>query len=745
MKYYRSLIYTLISCCLFLNSPTVCADDSQAADRETARLTAKILIGQLKKKLITTPIEKGIILTELSSNKKQYHRTAESKALIKMFVQQTLEKKFHHDVEEILKSLNANLREGNTSWFTAQDRSSFMLFPKTAVLDSLDNNFSKIYSSERRKACNAQWKNLTMNVYPTENEFISMESRELYDLLLRRILTKQQESLFEESERYLKTEFINPIIDDAQAQLNQQIKILSESTGGTAKLPAEIEAAVHNELEKNRRSLRKKKANKKIGNKVYAVFKMVEDKVAYRAKDIAAAKFSQYLKDSSFPINAASIKRAIDGDIYSHLTTDQSFSICTQKYEDEITGKAVANYLLDIADSNGKFRVFLTRLLVDGQQVHEEAQALIKRSLTKGFSQARQLVANGQMNDFFMPLQSGKWSLPNALIEREFYNSGPITRLNTLDLKGISAGTFNKDLLIEETKEAINQAIEKIGVEGRRAMKGQYSIVDSLEQQIFVGIDKLKIRDANSIARTMLTFFKKESSLVAFEDVSDTQKIVAFYKKRIYNTWQQKRKQLVWPENKGLPENHTEKYKVLFAAIEADIVRRVKAIMHNEDDYLTERRKHDPSKFTKLNLASGGGSSRAKPGQKAGSGAGIGTGVGEIDSDVLIDIKYSGENIEISLDFVNRKYPVKVILAQNNYGAELDPIVAAFDEWIVLNAKKGEEVRMDVVMRIFNNDIHYGLVAEIRRRLKFQIAKKHSQTINIQWTDMLFTADSNNE
>ena len=59
----------------------------------------------------------------------------------------------------------------------------------------------------------------------------------------------------------------------------------------------------------------------------------------------------------------------------------------------------------------------------------------------------------------------------------------------------------------------------------------------------------------------------------------------------------------------------------------------------------------------------------------------------------------------------------------------------------VLNATEGEEVRMDVVMRIFNTDIHYGLVAEIRRKLKHQVAKRHSQTINIQWTDMLYTGE----
>jgi len=84
---------------------------------------------------------------------------------------------------------------------------------------------------------------------------------------------------------------------------------------------------------------------------------------------------------------------------------------------------------------------------------------------------------------------------------------------------------------------------------------------------------------------------------------------------------------------------------------------------------------------------------------------------------------------------------VKISLGRSDYLTEMGKVVKVFDEWIGTHAKEGEEVRLDVIMRIFNTDIHYGLVAELRRQLKHQVAKKHSQTINIQWTDMLYDAD----
>jgi len=734
-------ICSLIVIYLFSTITSAANEGSLAADRETARLTAKLLIGELKKQFIKTPIANGIIRAELSKNKEKYHSSSESKGLIKMFVQAELEKKYKKDIGDILNSLNNNVRDGQKSWFTEQDEKELSKFPQKEVLNSLDKSFSKIYTRERRKACNDQWKHLTMDVYPTEEEFMSMDSRDLYDLLLRRVLTKQKEILFEESERYLKTEFIRPIIDDAQAQLNQQIKIISGSKGGKAKLPADIEAEVKKELEKARNILRRNKANKKVANKVYAVFKMVADKVSYRAKDIAATKFINYMDEITFPINTALIKRMIDGDITSHISRDESLAICAAKYKDEIITKTLSCYLNDVADSEGKFKKFLLRQLVDGQQMSESASQLVKRSVGKGFSEARALVAKGQMNDFFSPLQSGSWSLPYTLIEREFFKIGPISLDDPLSMKGISTSIFNKQLLIDETIKAVINSIQMIATEGRRAMKAQYGLVDTIERQAFVELDKLEKKDTSSVARTMLTFFKEESDNVSFDDVSDTQKIIAFYKRRTHNMWKAGSVDMIWPDKKQLPDNYTKKYLSLFGAIEADITRRVKSIMHNEDDYLSERRKHDPAKFTKLNLEAGGGSSRKKSGKSSGSGAGIGTGVGDIESDVLIDVKYEGDNIEISVDFVNRKYPVKVVLARDNYDRELDPLVNAFNEWIHKNAYNNEKVRMDVVMRIFNNDIHYGLVAEIRRRLKHQIAKQHSQKINIQWTDMLYSGE----
>ena len=722
-----------------ISSVYVKAEESVAADRETARLTAKILIGELKKNIIKSPIPKGLIYDELTKNKEKYRSFAESKGLIKMFVQNELEKKFIADVKGVIDSLNSNLPEGQKNWFSEEELKEFYKFPKTKVLNNLDKQFPKIYRNERRRACNSQWKLLTMDVYPTESEFTSLDARDLYDLLLRRILTKQKEPLFEESERYLKTEFIKPIIADAQAQLNLQIKILASSKGGDNKLPKDIESAITNELEKARRSLRRKKSNKKIGNKVYKVFKMVADKIPYRARDLAASKFDIFLNKTTLPINSVSIQRTINEDITAHVSPKQSFEICLNKYKTDVIDRAVQLYLNGVDDKNGKFHIFIRRLLSDDKQVQASANNLVRRSLSKGFEKARLNIVNEQMNEFFLPLKIGKWTPSYSLIEKEFYKVGPIVIDDPLDIAGISSVKFNRSLLIDETVGAVKTAIQNGVVEGHQAMKAQFGLVDDIEQKIIAELRKLEKRDTNSITCALFTFFKEESLHDPAKDVSDTQRLIGFYKARLIREWREKRVKLIWPDAKKRPQNYLLRYKEPFVAVETAIVRRVKSILHNDENFSVTKLKQITNGTENTKMFTGGGRSKRKGGNSTGSGAGIGTGVGDVESDVLIDLKVIGDKVEVTLNFANRKYPVKVILPQRKYGAELNPITNAFETWIAENAKKGEEVRMDVVMRIFNSDIRYGLVAEIRRRLKHLIAKLHDQEINIQWTDMLYT------
>ena len=612
--------------------------------------------------------------------------------------------------------------------------SNFYNFPESKVLDSLDKQFSRIYNSERRRACNSQWKLLTMDVYPTEYEFTSLDGRDLYDLLLRRILTKQKEKLFEESERYLKREFIGPIIDDAQAQLNSQIKILSECKGGRFKLPEDIANYISNTLDKQQRALRRKKANKKIGNKVYSTFSIVKNKIDYRAKDIAVDKFNDYLKSAVVLLDANNVKRTIMDDLPYHVSTKSSFAICLKKFEPGVKKMAVDTYMEDVADSNGKFRTFLERTMVDNQELFKTSSEMVFRNLTQVFHEVRNVLAKNQMDDLFTPLQSGEWTPSYDLIEEEFNKVGTISIYDPLAIAGISSDKFKKQPLIEETNKIINEKIKDAINKGRFALKTQFYLVNKIEQKILAELSKLQNNDNDSIVNCMIEFFEYENKNDAPKVEPVAKRLTFFYIKRLSKLWSEK----ITSSLKRLDKNYSVKYGAIFDVVKKSIGHRIKSILYNENNYISSRLENSKISTTVSEQLTGVGSRRKKSISNVGSGIGSGSGIGTVEADVLVDVKHAEGSLEVSIDFSRSSHPVKVILTQGNYGAEFNPIVKAFNQWIKAHVKSDDKVRMDVVVRIFSKDIHYGVVAEIRRRLKHQIAMEHSQEIDIQWTDMLY-------
>lgn len=713
---------------LLLAQPCLGSAEDLEAIKESTMLAAELLVNELRDAAGNRPIDEGSLGQKMNANKEQHLLRVTSHALSRKPAQREIEEWFASQVQVILKRLDTNLPENVPSWFGENERKDLTQLPAKAIKENLDKHYKAAFTRARTKACENQWKRLTFDVYPAEDEFDSKTTDDLRQMLLDRILNKQMEAIFEENQSLTGEKIIDPVLADAARQKWGQQQVVQKSDGGIACIPDDIGDNIRSDLESYRKDLNEQKAGQKIARKVYVVFPSVETKVSERAVYLAADKFSDALSVMNFIAKKDEIKAIIKESPAKHSSKNNSRKACKDSRRAGIVKVSVEQYALKAPEARReRFQSFLESVAVRNSACQREIEGIVERSIDKNFGVARRELAKEQFEAIFAPLAAASWVPTLEEINKQFDN-GRITIRNPLSMPGISLKTLDAKEILDETEELVLDAEKKLIGEGLGAVRKQMALIYPIETQL-------------------------AAELKGMEELPSDEDLAKTFTERV---------KAKWPSNSKYPE--------LFERVTTEIVKRAKALLPREkrrrekieEDRMMEeakRRAEDERRRREQEArdkaADGGGGEEEPEGETkpdgGGDGSGGGTGEGpggggvgeeleikEFTPDVIVDLDHKGEGtISTTVYFVRLDRSTSFDFSFQATDSQLAGIRELFESWLKYGGKKDSK-EFWVLARIFDRKVNYGAVYDFRKCLESAIKERKNGEIRVYWYDELF-------
>lgn len=722
-------VTSLLATILLFFQPCWGIDRNLEARKQSTMLAAELLIGELREATKTLPIDSLVNLSqEMNKNKEQHLKPDESHQILRKSTEATFRQWFEFEAQKVLERLNANKLEGITTWFTEEERQSLTQPPNQAIQDNINRNYQSTFDRARKQACEEQWQGLEKGFYPSEEEFDSYDKDKLHRLLLDRALKQQAEPIFEENQSRMGGDIVEPILDDAEKQREEQRQIIRQSDGGTAIIPDGIGKAINTELQDYRGKLTKEKAGKKIANKAYAVFPSVKKQIPLRAQELAREKFADALAQMKFSAKKDDIKSIISQSLASHTSRNKSWEACVNAYQARFRKASIEQYAQKAtAAERPDFQRFLEAAVAKDNACKKEIEDIVKRSLEENFGLAREEFAQKQFKELFKPLADEEWQ-PRVNEIDSHYDKTSIIIKEPLTLPTISNKTFKSAGLLEETVKLVEEKEKKLIQEGLGAMRKQMALIDKVEPQIAEELKTIK-------------------ELPSDEELANT------FTKQVLARW-----------------SESPKYPKLFERVTTEIRKRAKALLprekarrkQKEEERIQEKQEIATAKARALGEADaeGGTEQKTTPGGKGGASGGAGQGPGgggsgeepqklEFMPDLIIDLDYEdGETsvemhflrthlLGVKIDFLGLKESADFTFygqATEAQLAEIEQVIDACLNYAVSN----EQAEYWIVTRVFDQDISYGAVYGFRECLEQVVDKIKTDHLKVYWFDKLF-------
>ncbi|MDR4509982.1 MAG: hypothetical protein MRJ65_17390 [Candidatus Brocadiaceae bacterium] len=734
MKRYFDLRIFIASALLFFLCIIENARSSNVqffAETENTRLAAQLLIAELQEKLSVMEIDEGPLSDEINTHKEAHLEFDDSRRITHQVAHDWLRDWYHQEAKRILDELDANKPKTIHSWFTKEGRDELLQVPEAIINQNLNSNFNRTFIKVREKVCSQQWNRLIFTIYPGEVEFESEDRKVLANKLEERFLAIQKEPVFKENRLPLLQDIIGPILDDAARQRQKQSDIIGKSNGGNFLDPIDIEKFIEKEIHSYRNSLKQEKAGKKIPNKVYTIFPSTRKMIPVRAKEHAIKNFTAALSGMKLKLENDSVKNLIGKNIPAHTDRTQSWEICMNHFRPVVQKKAIDIYTGNLFGQKKDAMIkFLESCISDNKNCSDHLTELAKTSLIDDFDKGRQELSHYQFTVFFSPLADQTWRPSNEVIDRQ-YHKVQISISRPLEMKGIFLQPFDPKLLFEETRNKVSETEKKLIGKGVSALKNQMDIVEIVETPI-----KEKIHLMNA--------FPHEEDLIKLF-ISEVE--------------------LKWVESPL-----AKKYKELFPRVLEEIKIRSKAILprglHQQKqaqtaETTTHNKGHKGEDMRQKNLSddSSGGIAGISAGKSShgigrngeyrghdGNFTGTGNkGNGRIhyrhEPDVIIDLDYENGMTRANIVFTKVDKLNEFVFDGRPGMNQQTNIQEHFELWLRDITHSFLIVDLYIMTRIFNQEVDYSTVYDIRSCLEKASEIVHDENINVYWFDKLLTEE----
>ena len=515
---------------------------------------------------------------QISSDVKIHHKISASKQIIESYVKMSFDASLDQKFEVVFQRLKSQTRALDLQESTLKKEVKAVY---REVIDKqksayMSAHFDRIFQVSRQRAVEEQLSSLLTSAYPKQEMVTDLDRANWTEASLAQLkqhvmgeIRGRTPHLFEENQIIVKDR-ATAILSKIRVQLDQQRSVLAADIPLHLITKNQIAITL---LDKLDQEIKKMQYDAQLGEKIYAPFPSVLTSIDQQAQQTETEQFLQAVANTSFAFNEELMRTLISENLADNKTRDQSAQFLGQRVYSHQLIHVVNHYASrSPAVEANEFKQRLQIIIKSDRTIQERIKIEIINALKKSpeFKKIRNLIAQLQVKNHFVPIHEGSWVVPESSLEKmshtpkhkRYGGVESIEKALTLPHLNKRSMPYHRNTLLEETEDDLLTRIQKLLEEGKRAWDRQFDIVRAHEDFIKKEWPKHRHTLADSVAGS--------------EDYWITQ-----YTQAVEEKWRAERVQLLWRGVSTPPPYMATKYSPLFPYMEKEIRRIVLSYLNS--------------------------------------------------------------------------------------------------------------------------------------------------------------------
>ena len=519
--------------------------------KSSSHLAAQLVVEKLRDDVATNNTAVADLTRIMLADPQRYRAAAESRILLKNEFAASVKETFRRRVDALLDRMAKpkTRQEYFGEEFLAKAENPGDAFVNRVTSES----YERAFGEARKKACEEQSKRLSSAIRPTEEEVDATDRNRLVHSIAGKLIAAKKNAIFDENVGYVLNTIAGPVVDEALKQRNLQREAYMTMSANSY-TPSFLETNLLRNIKGEvARIQRERKAEGQHG---YGLFPSVTNAgfVAKAAKKRAVKNLTDALEAVS--TNTFDCKWA-EKEILSNIDKHRSRGDSENQFR-TLNGQRMEDLALrEIRRNvpNNEKKAFEQYFMETGSRDSNYTNLRWKRASQEFWPlvvKVRNNCASNQFAQFYAKLKKGTW-YPEADVVDTICLSPDVQAETWRWRKYKDFSEFsnieNKQPIIGETSDMVNNAMRNAIYAGVAARSGQHNVVRSLY---------------NSIRQ----HYESQGSAPSVETV------IADYEKRVSERWNQEIAKCLGKNEAAIP-----KYEKLFDSTHELIEIRAKAIV----------------------------------------------------------------------------------------------------------------------------------------------------------------------
>lgn len=542
------LYVSLASLALCISSAIATPQPAASLQTASAELAASLVLDKLAADILAKPSDGAEVFAAMLADPGKFKdpKVAETE-LIETY-RGEISAKYRSESEKLLQHLAG---DKPVKEFFSEKFLEGAFTPPAATLDeSVKKDYSRIFSSARRRACASQAEKLKSGICPTEAEIEKYSREELTKMMTERIAGIQDTPVFSENLKLISDSIVAPMLADAYNQRDAQLTFVRvASVPGTA--PSVIASNIISRLREN---IEERRKEKKQGAAVYDFFPSVTNTaVGESVKRRIADQFAAAVNAVDLPLDTTALENAISDNPSKHRRLADSQKAFAPELYDKVTADSITKLISTAPErEHDEIRMYAWEHRTSPDFV-KPAKTRVDRDLGAVLADLRAKFAIAQLEKHFPDIAASRWypspEFVDTVCEKADYRR-TVASWRVLDALKPIADTEAANPLLEETSAL-------------------------LDKNVVTAFDVASVMRGSQRKITEDLFATVKNEALGMAEHPDLNAIIALYSSKVRDSWTEKRKEIATAR---LGEKDDGRYAALFPSVNSLIELLSKSI-----------------------------------------------------------------------------------------------------------------------------------------------------------------------
>lgn len=451
-------------------------------EQSSAKLAAALSIERLAGRIASEPIGDGPLFDAMLGEPERFRgRDAAERELRARFAEHVANV-FSSEASKILGHLAGERPVGEV--FDGDFMSARTNPPPGFVEGIVAGKYKPLFDSARARAVKSQAGRISAKTRPTVEEVDSLDEGRLAELLAERVANEQPDGVFEENLKFIRSEIVRPMIDEAISQRGWQRGIaLSCQADGSA--PSTVASNIARRVEE---AIQVRRSEADTADQTYGIFPSILGRTIPEAASArVSSALDRIMDEMAVPLDANAIAVAIAEDIERHHSFAESRKAFLPGLSERMKEGAVAAAVAAAPESErAELREFAQRHF-NGKVASERLARRVSHELDSNLRELREAFAGVQFEKTFPALAGKTWAPDEALVEIVALSNDfrkVLSRWRKVGGLDEIAAAAEAAPLLEECERQLDKSIVERFEPGVASLARQSAIIDALYPKI---------------------------------------------------------------------------------------------------------------------------------------------------------------------------------------------------------------------------------------------------------------------